>query len=131
MKEAIVEIPISLDYTKHRIESAGKTLDADHLVHLIKGNEFCRHIFMYRPKFINEKPVAFDPSRDIIVGDLIEYIEEDGKQICKVKLKDTLYYSKLNDPIIRITGLMSEENGKYTITRIIKLELGERIKVTK
>lgn len=65
--------------------------------------------------------------RDEIIGKSVRFIGgSDGQDYLEVELYDTLYFSKLNRPVIKVNGYCTmEEDGKIHITKITRLTLAE------
>lgn len=65
---------------------------------------------------------------DNIVAKVLRYIrdEENGEDSLEIEVIDSLYYSKLDQPVIKMNGYYELENGEFKIKEISRLTLANR-----
>lgn len=70
----------------------------------------------------------FPDESDKIVAKVLQYINRpDGKDALEIEVIDTLFFSKLQKPVIKLNGYYStSENGILHIDKIVRLTLADR-----
>lgn len=69
----------------------------------------------------------YPDSGDRIVAKILRYIhDENNEDSLEIEIIDSLYYAKLSQPVIKINGYCSIDNGNIVITNITRLTLADR-----
>lgn len=65
---------------------------------------------------------------DNIVAKVLRYIrdEENGEDSLEIEVINSLYYAKLDQPVIKMNGYYELENGEFKIKEISRLTLANR-----
>ena len=99
-------------------------------------------IFVYEPrhndpnhpdnKFDNNDKkrhnTEFPDESDKIVAKVLRYVKRpNGKDALEIEITDALFFSKLNEPVIKLNGYYStSEDGTIHIDKIVRLTLADR-----
>lgn len=129
MKECIVEIPLFM--TPYNME------------YLLNGNKIINYEKLYKDSIKNNKVyisrknegIELSPTHDnqypdngdIIIGDIVGYnLEDPENPKLRINILNSLYYSKLSDPVIRCNGQCIIKDNEITIVGICRYTLSER-----
>ena len=84
-------------------------------------------IFIYEPR-VSDPNSEYPDEGDNIVAKVLRYIrdEENGEDSLEIEVINSLYYSKLDQPVIKMNGYYELENGEFKIKEISRLTLANR-----
>lgn len=70
----------------------------------------------------------FPDEADRIVAKVLRYIDDiDGKDALEIEILDALFFSKLDEPIIKLNGYFSiSKNGIFHIDEIVRITLADK-----
>ena len=133
MKRNEVEIPLSIGSIERSFKDIVIDMkDINDKLHVIFNKS---KLFVYAPRRIrcqSDIEDQFPNINDIIVGK-VEGMrnDENGNVIFKIILIDSLFYAKLNDPVITISGYTDIVCEERRIVYITRLTLNDRFLVEK
>lgn len=127
MKECIVYIPFFTNSENEEYLNDGYRISNREQISnlLIESKNKLDNLYVYMPREETNLESApthnsqWPDSGDIIVGEVVG-IKEDGLDI---NITNSLYYSKLNDPKIRINGYMIKNNKEIILTKITRFTM--------
>jgi hypothetical protein len=131
MKQIKVKVPFFINERNMEYLLSGvKIVNLDEIQDMIFKSD--TNIYMSRGNIITSPtPKSEYPNTsDIVVANAIRYIEGVENDYLEIELKDSLYFHKLKEPVIKVNGYCSiEEDGNITITKITRLTLADRISI--
>lgn len=144
MKEAITIVEFFMNEDNMQYLLKGMTIDNLSEIHrnLFTNIENQKgSIFIYEPRrsdpnhpdnrFDNtykKHNTQFPDESDEIVAKVLRYVSRpDGKDALEIEVINSLFFSKLHEPVIKLNGYYSTlENGTLHIDKIVRLTLADR-----
>lgn len=129
MKTATVKIPFFIN--ESNMAHILKGLKIGNLQEVHEEMLFQAGHDIYEAREPEYKESEFPNIKDRQVGKAIRYIKGEVDNYLEVELIDSLYYSKLREPVIKINGYYDmDEKGYIIITKVSRLSLADRNPVT-
>lgn len=131
MKQAITEIEFFMNRDNMEYLMKGYTIknfdDIKDLIFAESETPFIYAARKYDPKAVLNATSEYPNSSDTIMGKILGYLEKDGKRYLKIEFADTLTYSMINNPCIKVNGYCTvNSDDSITINKITRVTIADR-----